>query len=268
MLTLYHNGLSTCSQKVRMALAEAGLEYQSEVVDLIGGGQHDPEYVKLNPKHVVPTLVVDGTVIRESTIINEYIAGSSPGADLVPRDPLAASKMRMWVKRIDDDIHGKTSGVFTHSLWTRNIMGGRSAEEKEAYFAGIPDAAERDLRRSILADGVGSAVYANAVERIVGLFNELELALGGKTWLMGDQFTLADMSVMPYVLRTSDAAMDKMWRDGRRPNLAAWFDRIRERASYGPAVTDWAPDELISMLRSFGEKERDAIEKVIDAKDT
>ena len=73
MLDLYHNGASTCSQKVRMVLAEKALDYTSHVIDLIKGEQHDPGYVKLNPNHVVPTLVHDGAVIIESTLINEYL---------------------------------------------------------------------------------------------------------------------------------------------------------------------------------------------------
>jgi glutathione S-transferase len=49
MLALYHNAFSTCSQKVRLVLAEKGLSFESREVDLIGGAQHDPDYVKLNP---------------------------------------------------------------------------------------------------------------------------------------------------------------------------------------------------------------------------
>ena len=47
MLELYHLGFSTCSQKVRLVLAEKGLDLVSYEVDLLGGAQHDPEYVKL-----------------------------------------------------------------------------------------------------------------------------------------------------------------------------------------------------------------------------
>ena len=67
MLTLYHNALSTCSQKVRLVLAEKGIEFESKLIDLVSGQQHDAQYVALNPKHVVPTLVVDGEVLRESS---------------------------------------------------------------------------------------------------------------------------------------------------------------------------------------------------------
>ena len=57
MLKLYHGITSVCSIKVRIGLAEIGLDYEDAVVDLQKGEQHDPDYVRLNPDHVVPTLV-------------------------------------------------------------------------------------------------------------------------------------------------------------------------------------------------------------------
>jgi glutathione S-transferase len=68
VIELYHFALSTCSQKVRLVLAEKRLEFVSREVNLMAGEQHDPEYVKLNPKHVVPTLVHDGRVLVESSL--------------------------------------------------------------------------------------------------------------------------------------------------------------------------------------------------------
>jgi glutathione S-transferase len=88
MLTLYHNALSTCSQKVRLVLAEKGIEFESRLIDLMSGQQHDPQYVALNPKHVVPTLVVDGEVVRESSIIAEYLDARVEANPLTPEDPL------------------------------------------------------------------------------------------------------------------------------------------------------------------------------------
>ena len=86
MLELYHNALSSCSQKVRIVLGEKGLDWKSHDIDL-QGGQHDPEYVTLNPNHVVPTLVHDGRVLIESTLINEYLDDAFPETPLRPADP-------------------------------------------------------------------------------------------------------------------------------------------------------------------------------------
>ena len=89
MIELYHFAFSTCSQKVRLVLAEKGLEFVSHEVNIIGGQeQHDPEYVKLNPKHVVPTLVHDGRVFVESSLIIKYLDDAFPDPPMRPADAL------------------------------------------------------------------------------------------------------------------------------------------------------------------------------------
>src|SRR5262245_63608959 len=72
MLELYHNDMSTCAQKVRLTLAEKGLTWESRHLDLRAGDQQKAEYLKLNPRGVVPTIVDKGKVVRESTVIMEY----------------------------------------------------------------------------------------------------------------------------------------------------------------------------------------------------
>ncbi|MGH7929079.1 MAG: glutathione S-transferase family protein [Candidatus Binatia bacterium] len=73
MIELYHNDMSVCAQKVRFALAEKKLAWEGHHLNLRAGDQQKPEYLKLNPNAVVPTLVDNGTVIIESTVINEYL---------------------------------------------------------------------------------------------------------------------------------------------------------------------------------------------------
>lgn len=252
MLTLYHNALSTCSQKVRWVLAEKRLDFESRLIDLVAGQQHEPAYVALNPKHVVPTLVVDGEVLRESSIIAEYLDARVDANPLTPRDPLRTAKMRMWVRRVDDDIHGRTSGVFTHAIWTRRAVGSRSPEAIEQYLAAIPEQAERDSRRDLIENGVASARFAGAVARMAAFLDEMEAVLAGSAWLVGDAFTLADVAVAPYVLRVSDTGLGALWSDGRRPAVAAWLERLCKRPAFETAVTAWVPPPLLAALRSFG----------------
>ena len=93
MLILYDFGNSVCCQKVRITLVEKGLTWEARRVDLFKTEQYDPEYRKLNPKGVVPTLVHDGTPVIESTLICEYIDDTFPDPPLMPKD--AASRARM-----------------------------------------------------------------------------------------------------------------------------------------------------------------------------
>ena len=93
MLELYHHGSSVCAAKVRLALAEKGLEWTGHYLDILKGDQFAPEYLKLNPKAVVPTLEHGGRVITESTVICEYLDEVFPEPPPVPavRNILAAA---------------------------------------------------------------------------------------------------------------------------------------------------------------------------------
>ena len=73
MLELYNHDMSVCAAKVRFAMAEKELEYTSHMVNLLTREHKTPEYLALNPNGVVPTLLHNGHVIYESTIINEYL---------------------------------------------------------------------------------------------------------------------------------------------------------------------------------------------------
>ena len=86
MLILYDFGNSVCCQKVRITLVEKGLTWEARRVDLFKTEQYDPEYLKLNPKGVVPTLVHDGTPVIESTLICEYIDDTFPEPPLMPNN--------------------------------------------------------------------------------------------------------------------------------------------------------------------------------------
>ncbi len=102
MLELYHNDMSACAQKVRVTLAEKQLQWESYHLDLRAGDQQTPEYLKLNPRGVVPTLVDNGRVVRESTVIMEYLDDEYPEPRLRPADFYLRAQMRLWTKRLDE----------------------------------------------------------------------------------------------------------------------------------------------------------------------
>ena len=98
MLTLYHADHSTCSQKVRICLAEKGLEFESRIVNLATKEHLEPEYLELNPNGVVPTLVHDGTVVLDSSVILEYLDEVFPTPPLTPSEPGERARMRAWMR--------------------------------------------------------------------------------------------------------------------------------------------------------------------------
>ena|SRR5262249_7673565 len=85
MLALYHNDMSLCAQKVRVCLAEKGLEWESRHLVLRAGEYQQPWYRKLNPRAVVPTLVDGDKVVPESNVILEYLEETYPDPRLLPQ---------------------------------------------------------------------------------------------------------------------------------------------------------------------------------------
>ena len=117
MLTLYHGRTSVCSIKARLALAEKGVAFESRLMTL-RGDQFDPGYMKLNPNAVVPTLVHDGRVVIELTVVMHYVDEAFGGASFVPSDPLARAQCAH-----DGEAHGRitcTSSCMTITFATAN----------------------------------------------------------------------------------------------------------------------------------------------------
>jgi len=253
MLELHHNFASTCSQKVRLVLAEKGLEYESHMVDLIGGEQHDPAYVKLNPNHVVPTLVHDGRVLIESTLINEYLEDAFPEPSLAPADPAQRHAMRMWTKRIDDKVHSM-AGVITFGIGARPLVLQGTPEQVEASIQQMPTAAKRAQRRSVLQHGVKAPEMKPALTAFVAMLDDMESDLAAAPWLAGDTLSLADACVFPYVLRLDHLAMTPLLDAGVRPRVADWYARVRALASYEAAVTAFVPEVMVELFRKNGEE--------------
>jgi len=103
MLKLYNAPHSTCSQKVRICLHEKGLPFEDIKLDLgKGKDQLKPEYLKLNPNGVVPTLVDDDNVIIDSSVICEYLDEKYPAPKLMPDDVARRAQMRAWMRYFEE----------------------------------------------------------------------------------------------------------------------------------------------------------------------
>jgi glutathione S-transferase len=105
VIDLYHHGSSVCAAKVRFALAEKGVDWKGTYIDILKGDQFDADYLNLNPKAVVPTLVHDGQVLVESTVICEYIDEVFPAPPLKPDSAAGRAAMRVWTKAVDEHLH-------------------------------------------------------------------------------------------------------------------------------------------------------------------
>jgi glutathione S-transferase len=247
-LTLYHAPPSTCAQKVRLVLAEKGLVYQSQLIDLFAGGQHDPDYVRLNPNHVVPTLVHDGRPIIESLLICEYLEDAFPEIPLMPQDAAGRHAVRLWTQYIDR-VHAHAA-VLTFAVGPRKMIVSQGQAAIEANIASVHGKKGQATRRIALEQGVASPLFGEALAAFVAMLDRMEDALQSAPWLANDSFSLADTAALPYVLRLDHLSMTPLIE--ARPKVADWLARIAARSSYGSAITDFLVPQLVAMLRANG----------------
>lgn len=262
MIALYHFGFSTCSQKVRLVLAEKGLDFESREVNLIAGAQHDPAYVKLNPHHVVPTLVHDGHVLVESSLIIGYLDDAFPVPPLRPADALGRYAVAQWLKRVDDELH-PAAPVVTFALGPRNALLQQPAAAREANLVAIPDPRARAVRRSVIEHGVAAPEFAGALGVFLDVLDAMERDLAAQPWLSGDGFGLADATLLPYVLRLEHLALDPLVDAPARPRVADWLARVRARPSFATAVEAWTPSAIVEGMRSQGKEAWPEIESIV-----
>src|SRR5271170_4997565 len=217
MLTLYHNDMSVCAAKVRTALAEKKLDWNGVHLDLRAGDAQRPEYLKLNPNAVVPTLVHNGQVIIESTVICEFIDDQWPDQPLKPTDGFGRAQMRLWTKQLDEGLHTAV-GTLSFCIAFRHQWLARPAEDRAKWLAGIPQPERRERLQIILVRGLSSSYFGPAVERWFKLFGDFECALDERPWLIGERFSLADVGYAPYLARLKHLGFDVLFE--RHPRVA------------------------------------------------
>ena len=251
MLELYHHGTSVCAAKPRIVLAEKRLAWTGRYIDTMKGDQFSPEYRKLNPKHVVPTLVHDGNVIRESTVICEYLDDVFPEVPLKPASAIGRAAMRMWTKRIDEEIHPVTSAITFPFSHRHAILANGPAVAERFINEAVPE--QREERRQMLARGIEDPVTQAALRIFDRLLSDMELQLERTTWLAGEEFTLAETAVISYVNRLDMLQFSGLWIEAR-PRVTDWFARVKKRPSFEPALMKFVPSDLRELMRENGGK--------------
>lgn len=238
MLALYHFDRSTAAQKVRLALAEKGLAWESRYVDPSPDKrqQHDADYLALNPRGVVPTLVHEGRVIRESQVILEYLEDVFPAPALRPADPYERARMRVWCKLVDEFLH-VDSRTIGQCVAMRHVLMRADPATLRRHYDAMPEETRRDNDRINNEHGLDSPLLPGALRRFKKTFGEIDAALAASPFLAGDALSLADLSLVVYVARLETFQLAGLWRDLAR--LADWHARLAARPSWAEAVTKW-----------------------------
>jgi glutathione S-transferase len=230
-LELYHAPQSTCSQKVRIALAEKNLDWVDRRVNLAKNEQLRPEYLKLNPNGVVPTLVHDGSVVIDSSVILEYLDEVFPMPRLSSADPVRRAQMRAWMRFLEEV---PTAAIrvpsFHLALATRfNVLDEAEFRKTEADVRPL----RKNFYRRMGPQGFSEADVAASIDELQRTVDRMEAALENGPWLLGEDYSLADIVVTPSIDRMNDLGLSAIW--AQRPRVTAWYARMQARPAFKKA---------------------------------
>ncbi len=227
MIELYNAPVSTCSQKVRMALWEKDIAWQDRVIVFQRNDHLSDWYLAINPNGVVPALVHDGNTIIDSSVINEYLDDVFPQTPLRPETAVEIAHMRAWRQFIDEVPtvairYPSFNAAFVH-IWSN-----MSDEEHRQYVDRRP--LRKHFYRRMGRDGFSKEEVDAALEMLRLTVERMQASLAQSEWLANDMFTLADISIMPTIVRMDDLGLAHLWAD--LPKVGDWYDRIQKRPAF------------------------------------
>ncbi|MGH7111194.1 MAG: glutathione S-transferase family protein [Stellaceae bacterium] len=200
MLKIWGRATSSNVQKVLWCCSELGIPFDR--VDLGGpfGGNHDPEYLRLNPNGLVPTIQDGDLILWESNTICRYLATIHAGAGgerLYPREPRARALVERWM-----DWQLSTAGAPMGQL-----LFGLVRTRPEARDPAAIEAARR---------------------RALEVWTIVDDALSDRSYLAGDRLTLAEIVLGTLVYRWHAFPIERPPLD----HLRAWYERLRGNAGF------------------------------------
>jgi len=233
-LTLYDAHGSPCARRVRAVLLEKGRTWTTRLVDLTRLEQKHPAYLALNPNGVVPTLVHGERVLYESNVITEYLDDVFPDPPLYPRDPWARAQAKMWqaselamAKDFRPLMYARVIGPYDRTRPRDDVLAdARRATDDPAHL----DWVRRVYDGEVVSDAEAGHLESLLVQRL----DRLEAALLGRDWLVGDAYSIADLSVAP---RVQMYPMVQLPLDpARHPRLCDWLARVDARPAFARSI--------------------------------
>src|ERR1700674_9904 len=218
---LYNAPQSTCSQRVRFVLNAKALPFEEKKLDLLAGDQLKPDYLELNPNGVVPTLDHDGTIVIDSSVIIEYVDEVVPAPQsFTPSDPAKRAHMRALMRFIDE-MPAAAVRVPTFNLAFLPRFAKMSEEEFLAFAESKP--LRKEFMLAMGRKGFPDKDMNAALDRMERTYARMEasIAASGGPFLQGRRPTLADVAVMPAIVRMDDLGLAGMWAD--RSALGRWY---------------------------------------------
>ncbi len=262
---LFHFQGSSCSQKTRIVLNLKGVDWTSHHLDISKSENLNERYLGINPRGLVPTLVVDGEVHIESNDVVSLLDARFPEPGLIPEGREAEMAELL---RHEDELHLDLRTISFRFTQPR----GRTPKSEEAladYRAGgsgtvlgEPDPNKRveiDFWERIARDGITDAAIRVSAGRFRESFEDLDRRLEAAPYIMGERLSLADIAWFIYVNRLIRCGypMERL-----HPNLFAWFEPLRARADFAREVE--VSPEIQRAVEENQRRQREAGETLVD----
>ncbi|CAN0893327.1 Glutathione S-transferase TCHQD, partial [Linum grandiflorum] len=239
IMQLYHHAFSIDSQKVRLALEEKGIDYTSNHVNPITARNLDASFFRMNPSARLPVFQNGSHIIFETIEIIQYIeriAFVSTGAN----DMLFSNrevvewmkKIQKWNPKFFTLSHVPDKYRLRVSKFTRRVLIARMAESSDlagAYHGKLKETYETEEKLKT------PEVVKRSTEHLVRLLDEVETKLGKTAYLAGEDFSLADVMLIPVLARLVLLNLEDEYIR-TRPNMAQYWEVVKQRPSYRKVI--------------------------------
>lgn len=198
-MKLYDLPPSPNARRVRIFLAEKGLEIPTQAIDMAGGENRGEDYLAKNSLGKMPMLELDdGTCISESIAICRYLEELHPEPPLFGRDAVGRARVDMWNRRMEFEILLPMLHVFvhTHEFWVGKV------EQITAW---------------------GEKARGDLNDRLPWL----DKSLAGRQFISGEDYTVADITAQVAFLMGRAALNVPI--PAELENLSAWWERVSSR---------------------------------------
>ncbi len=259
MLKLYHGLTSVCSVKVRIGLAEIGLEYESHVLDLPKGDQHHPDYLKINPDAVVPTLIDDGLVLYESSLILEYLDREYNDGNLMPDGKAEEAGARLWLLRCLS-VHDAVNSLSFSTAHRDRTLASKTPDQIGAMLANMPDPVKRMKRKDLLDNGLASIFVQQALLNLDRIFSDMNSTLSSNAWMSGTDFGITDIALVSYIDRLQKLGFEGLWMEDQ-PGIGDWLDKMQSRPSFTAEVTEKIDPSVLEKMKFEGSQHWPELER-------
>lgn len=245
MIELYQFWDSPCCMKVRMVLAEKGLDWELRPVTTYKFDHYQPAYQVLNPHSLVPTLVHDGRAIIQSSNIAEYLDDAFPDPPLKPADPGRRAEMREWMKE-EEEFLFRLIVTLSFNTMMKMRAAAYGMDQLREWSQRHPDQARAQDYLERVSSPADAGAVAAADKKLRWHMERLETQLihSGGPWVCGDGFSLADICLAGIVDRMEYLDRENLFAG--LPAVIDWVAALRRRPSYqtaAPAFEDrmWGP---------------------------